>query len=123
MKMKIRVLPVLFNFHTLFNEIPSNITFGFAAFLHFMRSNKQDGNKYYGVYQGREYLITDDSAAYFYEQTQALNESEYPKTVLSDVTFWGTDLDALPGFINAVNNDYQQILEKGITVALKNLNQ
>jgi len=122
MKMKIRVLPVLFNYHTLFNEIPSYITFGFAAFLHFMRSDKQEGNKYYGSYQGHEYLITDDSAAYFYEQTKAVNESEYTKTVLSDVKFWGTDLETLPGFINAVNNDYQEILEKGIKVALENLN-
>jgi len=122
MKIKIRVLPVLFNFHTLFNEIPPYLTFGFAAYLHFMRSTKQDGNKYYGLYHVQEYLITDDSAAYFYDKTQAVNELDYPKAVLSDVAFWGADFNDLPGFIESVNKDYQDILEKGITVALEELN-
>lgn len=123
MKLKIRVLPVLFNYHTLFNEIPANITFGFAAFLHFMRSDKKDGNKYYGSYNGAEYLITDDSAAYFYDKTQEVNELDYPRAVLHDVNFWQTDLDELPGFILAVESDYRKILEKGITEALKDLNK
>ena len=121
MKMKIRVLPVLFNYHTLFNEVPAYITFGFAAFLHFMRSAKHDDNKYYGV-AGEEYLITDDSADYFYEKKQSINEVDYVAAVLKDENFWGADLNAIPGFIPAVEKDYQDILEKGITAALRLLN-
>jgi tagaturonate reductase len=123
MKMKIRVLPVLFNYHTLLNKIPVYITFGFAAFLHFMRSGKQDGNTYYGNYGGIEYVITDDSAAYFYEKTQSVTEADYVAAVLKDTDFWGADLNALPGFVHAVETAYQEILEKGIKVALTELNQ
>jgi len=121
MKLKIRVLPVLFNYHTLFNTIPPFITFGFAAYLHFMRVSKNMGNKYYGSYNGQEYLITDDSASYFYNKLQTENESGYPDAVLKDKDFWGADLNEIPGFTEAVNNNYQHIQDQGITEALKNL--
>ena len=121
MKIKIRVLPVLFNYHTLFNEIPAYISFGFAAFLHFMRSDKKDGEKYYASANGAPYLITDDSAAYFYGKVQAVNEADYPGTVLKDAGFWVTDLHTIPGFIEAVERYYREILEKGMAAALKNL--
>jgi len=122
MKMKIRVLPVLFNYHTLFNTIPPFITFGFAAFLHFMRSSKLEDGKYYGSFNGLEYVINDDSAAYFYQKTVEINEAEYVEEVLNDTAFWGADLNEIPGFIEVVENDYDNILEKGITAALEDLN-
>jgi tagaturonate reductase len=121
MKMKIRVLPVLFNYHTLFNAIPPFITFGFAAFLHFMRSSKLEGGKYYGSFKGSEYVINDDSAAYFYQKTAEVNEADYVKEVLNDTEFWGAELNEIPGFTEKVENDYDNILEKGITAALEDL--
>lgn len=121
MKMKIRVVPVLFNYHTLFNEIPPFITFGFAAFLHFMRVKKEEDGKYYGLLNGQDYLINDDSAAYFYQQTTSLDETAYPAAILQDTELWGADLNELPGFIVAVEKDYQLILNQGITVALEGL--
>lgn len=121
MKMKIRVVPVLFNYHTLFNEIPPFITFGFAAFLHFMRAKKEQDGKYYGLLNGQDYLINDDSAAYFYQQTSSLAETAYPAAILQDTKLWGADLNELPGFIAAVEKDYQLILSQGITVALEGL--
>jgi tagaturonate reductase len=122
MKLKIRVVPVLFNYHTLFNTIPPFITFGFAAFLHFMRATKLEGGKYYGSYNGQEYLINDDSAAYFYQKTKEINEADYVEEVLNDTEFWAADLREIPGFIEVVENDYDKILETGITAALQELN-
>jgi len=122
MKMKIRILPVLFNYHTLFNQIPPFITFGFAAFLHFMRAYKLEEGKYYGWFNERDYIINDDSAAYFYHQTLTENEADYPAAVLRDTHLWGADLTELPGFIEAVKKDYFYILEKGITIAATELN-
>lgn len=121
MKIKIRVVPVLFNYHTLFNEIPPFITFGFAAFLHFMRVKKQESGKYYGSLNGQDYLINDDSAAYFLEKTIATNEADYVSAVLNDTQLWAANFNELPGFIAAVEKDYTAILEKGITAALQGL--
>ncbi|WP_158797500.1 tagaturonate reductase [Pedobacter sp. L105] len=121
MKMKIRILPVLFNYHLLFNEIPPFITFGFAAFLHFMRVRREESGQYYGYYNGREYVINDDSAAYFYQKTKQENEVDYPDAVLKDSHLWGADLIELQGFIDAVKKDYKDILEKGIEMAVQDL--
>jgi tagaturonate reductase len=121
MKLKIRVLPVLFNYYSLFGSLPPYITFGFAAYLHFMRVHRMAEGKFYGQYDGNDYLITDDSAAYFYDQTQTHKDEGYPGAVLTDTAFWNADLDSLPGFISAVTQYYSEIRTKGIITALREL--
>lgn len=123
MKLRIRILPVLTRYYELYNKAPEYIVFGFAAYLHFMRVQKEEEGKYYGRYNGISYLITDDSAAYFLEKTQEHTESEYVDAVLNDTAFWTTDLTALNGFTAAVKQQYNAILGKGIKVALEDLNK
>jgi len=134
MKMKIRVLPVLLNYYRQYNKIPRYITFGFAAFLHFMKSEKR-GESYFGNFNGLEYDINDEYAAYFYQKFQPLSsqkkinpsadqhlsEKIYIQQVLNDIEFWATDLNVLPGFTAAVYTDYENIKRTGITAALANL--
>lgn len=122
MKMKIRVLPVLFKYYSLYKEVPPFIAFGFAAYLHFMRAVKTESGKYYGTLNGAAYVINDDSAAYFYHKTAEENEAEYATVILSDTAFWGANLADVSGFIDAVKIDYTDILENGITEALSTLN-
>ncbi|RZK12283.1 MAG: tagaturonate reductase, partial [Flavobacterium sp.] len=118
MKMKIRILPLLLNHYKLFNSVPENIAFGFAAYLTFMNvANEKDG-KFCGSYQGNPYLITDDSASYFKE----IAEENYPSAVLQDADFWKADLTLLPGFTDAVIEKYNLIAEKGIVSALTTQN-
>jgi tagaturonate reductase len=121
MKMKIRIMPLLLNHYKLYNNIPENIAFGFAAYLTFMKvANVKDG-KFYGSYNDIDYLITDDSASYFNDMLAA-NSSNYPSAVLNDVAFWNTDLNLLSGFVDAVNEKYNAIAEKGMEMALTALN-
>jgi len=122
MKMKIRVVPVLFNYFKITGEIPSYITFGFAAFLHFMRATKQEGAQYYGSVNGKDYLINDDQAAYFYNIVSSGKEDDYVKAVLNDQDLWGADFNEISSFVESVQNEYNTIREKGITAALKALN-
>lgn len=115
MKMKIRILPLLLNHYQLFNNVPENIAFGFAAYLTFMNvANEKDG-KFYGSYKGNEYLITDDSANYF----NNIAKENYPSAVIKDADFWKTDLTLLNGFNEAVLEKYNLIAESGIEAALK----
>ncbi|WP_316783607.1 tagaturonate reductase [Pedobacter frigiditerrae] len=121
MKMKIRILPLLLNHYKLFNNVPENIAFGFAAYLTFMKvANEKDG-KYYGSYNGIDYLITDDSASYL-NNILSSDSSDYPSAVLSDVDFWKTDLNSLPCFTQAVSEKYEAIAKIGIADALVKLN-
>lgn len=112
MKMKIRVLPVLLNYYKLYAAVPQHIAFGFAAFLHFMKSEKREGN-YFGNFNGTAYQINDEHAGYFYQKNAA--------QILNDNEFWKTDLNALPGFAEAVYTAYESILKDGVPAALTNL--
>jgi len=118
MKMKIRILPVLNQYYKIYNSVPRHIAFGFAAFLLFMRSEKKEGDQYFGSYNGREYLLTDDQAEYFFERSK-LQGTDYVSAVLEDRVLWGTDLSVHEGFIEAVEQNYSYISENGIMQALK----
>ncbi|MDR6785309.1 tagaturonate reductase [Pedobacter africanus] len=122
MKMKIRILPVLLNYYKLFQKVPSHIAFGFAAFLLFMKSDKKEGNQYFGNYNGHTYAITDDEAEYFYSAAQQ-KESDYVNLMLIDRKLWGEDLSALAGFNEAVKDNYNNILKYGMAGALARLDQ
>lgn len=117
MKMKIRILPVLNQYYKLFNKVPVSIAFGFAAFLRFMRTHKNEENQYFGQCDGKEYLITDDQAAYFYEKSK-LAEADYVKAVLSDQQLWETNLSDFEDFIKSVEENYNNIVAFGIKEAL-----
>lgn len=121
MKMKIRILPLLLNHYKLFNNVPENIAFGFAAYLTFMKIDRKVNDKFCGAYNGSDYLITDDSASFFYD-ILALNSTNYPSAVLSQVDFWKTDLNLLTGFTQAVNEKYEAIAQNGMIATLAELN-
>ena len=120
MKLKIRVLPVLLNYYKVKNDVPAYIAFGFAAYLKFMHPLKKENNAYYGVLNGHDYVIADDSAPYFFEKMN-LPEAAFADSILKDTEFWGADLSALPGFVEAVKENYQSIVKDGMNVALLGL--
>ncbi len=117
MKMKIRIVPVLVNYFVIYGKVPERIALGFAAYLLFMKVDKLENGKYYGILNGQSYLINDDSADYFYQQ-QAKNDKNYVASVLGDVDFWKLDLNSMQGFIESVNEKYNSIQRAGMEVNL-----
>lgn len=111
MKMMIRILPLLRQYYKRFNSVPTHISFGFAAYLTFMRVDHKEGANFYGRYKDINYLITDDSAAYFEQHKDIIK-------ILNDTNFWGTDLAQLDGFIASVNEKYKTIAADGMLAAL-----
>lgn len=122
MKMKIRVLPVLLNYFKLNGTVPAHIAFGFAAFLRFMKVARKEGNQYFGSYEGREYLITDDQAEYFYDKTQE-NDVDFVSSVMGDNAMWTADFSALGNFCDIVKQNYDSISNKGMANALAAIDQ
>ena len=120
MKMKIRILPVLLEYYKRFGKIPSHIAFGLAAYLAFMTVKRKDGEKYIGFFGSAEYVITDDEAPYFFNKLQN-SLKEFPGNVLMDKTFWGEDLTLLPGLIERVEENYNDITRHGIVAGLSAL--
>ena len=91
---------------------------GFAAYILFMKTVKEENGKYFGRLNNNYYPIQDDHASYFYKKWQATKPSMMANTVLRDVTLWGHDLTALPGFANAVQEKLNEIEELGMATVL-----
>lgn len=109
-KLIMRVLPVLIEYSRKFNQVPQHIAIGFATYLVFMRSKKV-GDQYYGEYKEITYTIIDNQAEYLYNVWQGGTQGNLARRILSDASFWGTDLTSLKGFADAVQNYMNVILE------------
>ena len=113
-KMKMRNLPMLLNHYQTADAPPELFTLGFAAYLLFARPVKNENGKYYGEWNGQQYLIDDEKAADLYDKWNNFNVPKMVEEVLSDTGFWGTDLNALPGFTQAVTGKLHALMQNGI---------
>jgi tagaturonate reductase len=102
-KMQLRCVPVLLKHYELHQTPPELFTLGFAAYLLFSKPFEKRGTQYFGRYNGEIYFIQDERAEYFYKKS-GLSISNFVEEVLSDAAFWGFDLNALPGFTEAVES-------------------
>jgi tagaturonate reductase len=117
-KMKMRCIPLLINHYKDNDAPPSLIALGFAAYLYFMKAVKQDGKEFYGELNGEEYLIEDPSAERFYLFWKNNSVDTVVDEVLKDISIWGHDLSQLNGFTEAVKNNLNNIINKGMKVTL-----
>ncbi len=62
-KMQMRVVPLVEKYMQQHEKAPKLMSFGFAAFLVFMKSKEAAPQKYIGTYAGKEYEINDEKAA------------------------------------------------------------
>jgi tagaturonate reductase len=101
-KMKMRNVPVLLQHYYKTSQVPQLMAMGFAAYLLFMKSTRNDNGDYLGEAAGRQYKINDDKASGLYELWSIADTDNFVKTTLADTDLWGTDLSVLPGFAMAV---------------------
>lgn len=120
-KSKMRVVPVLVNHYQKSDKIPYHIALGFAAYLAFMRVQKEENGKYFGELNCKSYPINDDQAHYFYAYKNSIPADLWVSTVLNNTDLWGTDLTLFPGFLAAVEQDYNVIIAEGALKAMENL--
>lgn len=113
-KMKMRNIPVLLNHYRSNDAPPELFTLGFAAYLLFMKAVKKENDRYYGEFNGQSYPIDDEKAADLYNKWNNFNAPQLVEQVLADTAFWGTDLNALPGFTQAVTGKLHMLMHNGI---------
>lgn len=121
LKLKLRVVPMLLRYYENFNSIPAYISFGFAAYLLFMRSEERETH-FYGLSDNKAYKIDEEYAAYYCNLWRSANSSEeVVNKSLSNVQLWETDLSILPGFAGSVKENLDSIQEIGVLEALKRI--
>lgn len=118
-KMKMRNVPVILKYAERIKSVPENIALGFAAYLLFLKPVSKKQDKFYGEWQGKEYHIQDDFAAYFFEKWSKLKPAQLADEVLADTSLWGADLSAIPGFAQAVKDNIASLLEAGVAKTIQ----
>jgi tagaturonate reductase len=120
-KMKLRCLPVLYNYYKKNNSVPELFALGFASYIYFMRAVKQTGAEFFGEFNGEFYLIDDEMAEKFYQMWQSFPVDKLVKEVLKNDALWGEDLNHLPGFQQSVINKLNSIIENGMRATVENV--
>lgn len=120
-KMKMRCIPLLLRHYEQIQTVPEYFAFGFAAYLRFMKATAVKEGKFYGELNGQPYLITDDQAESFYKRWQTLTTDALVEEVLADDSLWGTEVNTLPGFQQAVTEKLHLILNSGMNAAIETI--
>jgi tagaturonate reductase len=118
-KLKARAIPVLLKYCEKFRAVPENFATGFAAYLLFMKATKVTNEQYYGYANGKEYLINDEKAAWYYDLWQKYDVAELVDIVLQDVDLWDADLTKLPGFEQEVTEKLKMMIADGLPATLQ----
>jgi tagaturonate reductase len=109
-KMKARNMPLLLSYYEKFQAIPANFTRGFAAYLLFMKAVKEENGVFYGERNGELYPIKCDAAAVLAEIWQNKSLEEVVKACLENTDLWGTNLNNLKGFAEAIEVCLEEIM-------------
>lgn len=120
-KMGMRTIPLLLQHYTNNHEPPRHMTICFAAYLLFMRSEKDPSGKYWGNREGVKYEIKDDSAEIFYQAWKKYTPDELVTVILRMEALWETDLTRLPGFETAIRDSLHEIMEMGVSETIRKM--
>jgi tagaturonate reductase len=120
-KMKMRNVPALLKYYNAHQRVPAHMALGFAAHILFMRCEKNNDGKYVGKLNDSTYIINDDQAGAYAERWGKLAIEDVVHETLADLTLWGNNLSALPGFEKAVLENLQLIIGNGALAAINKI--
>lgn len=119
-KMRSRNIPLLRWYQEQGKEVPSTMALGFAAYLLFMRCERNAEGTYVGVVNGQTYTVQDDQAPHFAEIWRESTPEKLVKTVLSNKELWEIDLNLLDDFANKVERYLNSLLLLGAAKTIAN---
>jgi tagaturonate reductase len=119
-KWKARVLPSLKGYVEKFGKLPPRLTASLAFYIAFFHGNKMEDGAFFGLRGQDEYPIKDDKEVLdFFWSHKDDDNATLAKAVLSNGDFWGEDLTAISGLLDAVADMLNQIDEKGAYEVMK----
>lgn len=120
-KMAMRNVPLLLRHYELHTSAPMHMATGFAGYLLFMKAVRHADGKYYGERNGQYYEIRDDAAGYFHQAWNANDPAALAAEVLGNTELWETSLAALPGFLQAVQDQLLAMISNGVLNTIEQL--
>jgi len=120
-KMRSRNLPILQKYFAANQTPPVYMSLGFAAYILFMKSTKNNEGKYIGNLNGKDYVVTDDYAAVLSDYWKGADAKSVVDLVLKDSYLWGIDLSSFKGFQEEVTKQLEALLINGFEQTVNNL--
>jgi tagaturonate reductase len=121
LKMKMRNIPLLLRHYQNSSQVPECMALGFAAFLLFMKSTSVDGKTFTAINGAKNYPVQDEFASKLSAYWNDHGVDGVAAAVFADKSIWGTDLNKLTGFANAVNEQLHILIDRGANAALNEL--
>lgn len=102
-KWRVRVLPSMAEYYNKFKKLPRNIVFSLACLIKMYGSGRMNNGVFQCNTYGRNYELKDDlSVLKFFDSLYGVSNEEKAKTVLSNIDFWGEDLDNYIGLQSTI---------------------
>ncbi|MDF2513387.1 MAG: altronate oxidoreductase [Herbinix sp.] len=121
-KWKARCLPSLINFIELYGELPKHLVFSIAALMSFYSGTELKEDCLIGMRDGEPYCIKDDREVLeFFASACNRKVEQFVQAYLSNESFHGQDLTALPGLSERVTEYLGWIRDNGMRKALEML--
>ena len=119
LKLKARAVPVLLNYYEKFKLVPEHFATSFAAYLLFMQATREEAAQYYGTLNGKEYIINDEKAGFFFDLWKKYDVPELVNIVLQETDLWDADLTRIPGFEQEVTEKLKMMIAYGLPATLQ----
>ena len=121
-KWKVRVLPSLLDYVRIKGKLPDVLAFSLAALLRFYRIELDGEGKASGSYREIRYPVSDSpDVLAFFAETAKLPLKEAVGRALANTSFWGMDLNTVPGLAELVAEKTALIDRAGIREAVKSI--
>lgn len=118
-KFKARVLPTILEYIDQNGMAPSVLSFSFASLMHFYSGKKKNGETHSvsddkDVVEKFTYLWSD-------LENERINSQEFVEGILSDISFWGQDLNFIPTLREKVLEHFVFIKDQGICKSIEGI--
>ena len=119
-KWRARCMPSFLDYIKNEGKLPTHLTFSIAALMAFYTGTEIRDKALIGHRNGEEYQVLDDAAVLeFFAANSSKEPKEFAHLVLSNESFWGQDLSALPGVEDAVTEYIAEIRANGMRAAME----
>jgi tagaturonate reductase len=120
-KFRVRVVPSILDHVRATGSVPRALALGFAGFLAFQQGTLQDARRGTGASVPADAVGESIQARWRDVGRDPASIAAFVRTICADAELWGTDLAAVPGFVDVVADDLATILEHGPVAAIEAL--
>ena len=120
-KFRVRVVPSILDYVRVTGTVPRALALGFAGFLAFQDGTLQASRRRNGSSVPADALGASIQARWNGVGDEARGIATLVRGVCADVELWGTDLTAVPGFVDVVTEHLTTMRGQGAVAAIETL--